>query len=186
MSGTTLFSGGGDGIVCAWDTATRQQLFSVSHAGPVTNLICVTRPIDLLKKDTDLGGALRPLPPLQKHQRIEHGGSSWTFLAPTSGVVSNNGGHNMLVKDGEVNSEGDGGELFGVGGKSVSGASASTDPSNNNASSPTDASVSMVARLAELENENLRWQTLATQLRKMLDEKNKKSSDVMQTKKRKK
>ena len=38
----------------------------------------------------------------------------------------------------------------------------------------TDASLTMIDRLAELENENLRWQTLATQLRQMLDKKNKK------------
>jgi hypothetical protein len=72
-----------------------------------------------------------------------------------------------------------------LGGGPASRASPGMDPSNH-VSSPTDASVSMVARLAELEHENLRWQTLATKLRKMLDEKNKKSSDVAKTKKRKK
>jgi len=49
-SGTTLYTGGGDGIVRAWDTTTRQQLFAVAHAGPVTNLQIVPRPTDLLRQ----------------------------------------------------------------------------------------------------------------------------------------
>ena len=101
--GTTLFSGGGDGVVCAWDTTTRQQLFTVMHAGPVTNVLCMKRPSDLLRNKQ--GGSnssskgrgrhsssantslLRPLPPLQKHRRMDHDGSTMTFLTGTCLVL---------------------------------------------------------------------------------------------------
>jgi hypothetical protein len=81
-TGSTLFSGGGDGIVCGWDTNTRQQLFTVAHAGPVTNVLCMKRPTDLLRSKSHNATAsmLRPLPPLQKHRRTEHAGSTMTFL----------------------------------------------------------------------------------------------------------
>jgi hypothetical protein len=60
-------------------------------------------------------------------------------------------------------------------GHNVSSSSSSSSSSAAAATAvATDASLTMIDRLAELENENLRWQTLATQLRQMLDKKNNK------------
>jgi Mg-chelatase subunit ChlI len=61
-------------------------------------------------------------------------------------------------------------------GHNVSSSSSSSSSSSAAAATAvaTDASLTMIDRLAELENENLRWQTLATQLRQMLDKKNNK------------
>ena len=169
-SGTTLYTGGGDGIVRAWDTTTRQQLFAVAHAGPVTNLQIVPRPTDLLrsrqsgndKRNQGHGAPLRPFPPLQKHRRVDHSGSMSTFLAATSGVDGDRGsGNSSSIKCGDVVVDT---EVVTGSGPSIIGGE------------DLDANASIVKRLVELENENLRWQTLATKLRGMLDDKNAKES----------
>ena len=59
-------------------------------------------------------------------------------------------------------------------GHNVSSSSSSSSSAAAATAVATDASLTMIDRLAELENENLRWQTLATQLRQMLDKKNNK------------
>ena len=177
-SGTTLYTGGGDGVVCAWDSGSRQQLYTVVHAGPVTNLAMVPRPTDLLRSRQQGAGrsgrnanaSLRPLPPLQKHRRVDHIGSVSTFLTSTSGVNtmdnSMGSGQDEIVSRRAVKSMSKSGTKGGEGGSSGSG----------NSTGNEDVTSSMVARLAELESENLRWQTLATKLRGMLNEKNKNGS----------
>ena len=196
-----LYSGGDDGTVIAWDVLSRQQLYQIDQAGPVTNLLLLPRPRDLLRNKSSSSAdssKLRPLPPLHKKMlRAEDStGSCLGFLSASAGVEW----QNKHVANGEGGAIRRAASLADEGLSSAEERSDKSAPDSlpsavaqNNIATPqsdgfvevnvaqpnaengtivaetsNDAATSLVARLAELEEENRRWQALATKLRSMV------------------
>ena len=216
--GALLFSGSDDGTIIGWDTLSRQQLYQIDQAGPVTNLLIMPRPRDILRNKASSSGVdssgLRPLPPLHKKmmRAEDSSGSCLGFLSTSAGVewqkpllASGEGGavaraasmaeaglslvgknkssvSSKIIpaamsdkRNQSSDGKGDGNvvsEAEKSGGDGFVELNAHSEKDAASSSSELDtssmAAASLVARIEELEAENMRWQALATKLRSMV------------------
>ena len=207
--GALLFSGSDDGTIIGWDTLSRQQLYQIDQAGPVTNLLIMSRPRDILRNKATASGVdasgLRPLPPLHKKMMSveDSSGSCLSFLSASAGVDW----QKPLLPSGEGGAVARAASMAEAGMSLVGASSGATakknkkkklkeevveaekpdadgfvDPSaaleeervemvassSSELDTSSTAAATLVARLAELEAENRRWQALASKLRGMV------------------
>ena len=186
IDSTRLISGGVDGIIVVWDARSCVSLKRLDmHLGPITSLLTLIRPSDLLLSKTqsmDQPGVtstrkkgkkkLRPLQPLQKHS----GGGSFDstqgpiFLSSLPFVEKN------VLKCSDLRlidaSFDHPGSSNTGGGTPLGGVAGVSQGDDSIKALPTDSEEvrELKLKVETLVNEKLRWQTVAKELQDMLQD----------------